>query len=92
MTLLFQAKATFNRRLTFYNIFRLQAEKYKAEIVLKENTGNKTTVPGELVLIKNNGTWQTEDNSHTELSTVLGAEIDVFNYGYGDLLGRIGVR
>jgi hypothetical protein len=88
---LFEAKATFNKQRTFYKIFRLHPEKYKAQIVAKESAYN-TTAPEELVLIKNNGTWQTEDSTHKELSSTLGIEIDVFNNGYGDVLGRIGLR
>ncbi len=90
MELLFEAKAITNEQTILYNIFRLQPEKYKAEIILEENAD--TSSPAELVLIKNNETWQSEDNSHPQLCATLGAEIDVFNHGYGDLLGRIGVR
>lgn len=90
MELLFEAKAITNEQTILYNIFRLQPEKYKAEIILEENAD--TTSPAGLVLIKNNETWQSEDNTYSELSATLGAEIDVFNNGYGDLLGRIGVR
>ncbi len=92
MELLFEAKAIINEETILYNIFRLQPEKYKAEIVLDENTDADTTSPAELILIKNSETWQSEDNTYLELSLALGAQIDVFNNGYGDLLGRIGVR
>jgi len=90
MELLFQAKAIINEDTVLYNIFRLESEKYKAEIVLEENTD--TTFPERLILMKNNETWQSEDKAYPQLSAILGDEIDVFNYGYGDLLGRIGVR
>lgn len=89
---LFEAKATFNEQITIYNIYRIHPEKYKAQIVLKESTKSDKDAPSELVLFKKNGTWQAEDNTNLELSTTLGIEIDVFNHGYGDLLGRIGVR
>ena len=92
MKILFEAKAIINNQIIFYNIFRIQSEKYKAEMVLREDIESNPTLPAELVLIKKNGTWETEDKKNTELSVTLGTEIDVFNYGYGDLLGRIGVR
>ena len=91
MEQLFEAKAIINEETLLYNIFEMPPEKYRAEIVLKENN-NDTAAPAELILIKNNETWQSEDNTYPELSAILGAEIDVFNNGYGDLLGRIGVR
>lgn len=92
MELLFEAKAIINEETLLYNIFEAQPEKYKAEIVLKENIDSNTNAPDELILIKNNKTWQSEDNTYPELSAALGAEIDVFNDGYGDLLGRIGIQ
>ncbi len=92
MELLFEAKAITNEQKTLYNIFRLQPERYKAEMILEENADIDKTSPSELILIKNNETWQSEDDTYPELSAALGAEIDVFNYGYGDLLGRIGVK
>lgn len=92
MELLFEAKAIINEETFLYNIFRMPPEKYKAEMVLEENNDTDTTFPAELVLIKKNETWQAEDKAYPELSATLGTEIDVFNNGYGDLLGRIGVR
>lgn len=92
MELLFEAKAITNEQKTLYNIFRLQPERYKAEMILEEDADIDKTFPAELILIKNNESWQSEDNNYPELSATLGAEIDVFNNGYGDLLGKIGVR
>ena len=91
MNLLFEAKVVINNQIIFYNIFRLQPNRYKAEIVLKEDTDENVSLPDKIILIKHNETWYTEDNKTTDLSTTIGAEIDVFNTGYGDLLGRIGV-
>lgn len=59
---------------------------------MEENNDTDTTFPAELVLIKNDEIWQSEDKAYPELSSTLGDEIDVFNSGYGELLGRIGVR
>lgn len=92
MKVLFEAKARIKQQMVLYNIFRLQPEKYKAVIALKANTDNDQAAPSEVVLIKKNGAWQTEDNTNAVLAGTLGIEIDVFNNGYGDLLGRIGVR
>jgi len=89
---LFEAKTTFDERMTLYNIFRIGKEKYKAEMVNNKNDRHETTAPRELILTKNNYTWQTENSDYAELGATLGAEIDAFNNGYGDLLGRIGVR
>ena len=52
---------------------------------------NSTEAPTELIVEKKDGMWYTEDKGHNKLASTLGAEIDVFNYGYGDLLGRIEV-
>ncbi len=87
---LFEAKAIINARTAFYNIYRVELQKYKAKIIVKENQSH--TVPDELVLEKENGMWKTGNNDYKELGTTLGVEIDVFNNGYGDLLGKIGVR
>ena len=88
---LFEAKATFDERITVYNIFRIGPEKYKAQIVIDEGAKNEATAPAEMILTKDQGTWHIEDNNYDELGATLGAEIDVFNNGYGELLGRIGV-
>ena len=89
---LFEAKATFDGRLRVYNIFRTSPESYKAQFVPGEDDEEATTAPAELLLTRDNGSWQTEDNKYNDLGSTLGIEIDVFNNGYGDLLGRIGVR
>ena len=89
---LFEAKATVNEILTTYNIFRIDRENYKAIIVKDEDSNYNTTAPEELTLTKDDGKWKTRDNDNVELGATLGIEIDVFNNGYGALLGRIGVR
>jgi hypothetical protein len=89
---LFEAKATVNEILTAYNIYRIDQENYKAEIVKDEDSDYNTSAPEELTLTKNHGTWTTHDNNNIDLVATLGIEIDVFNNGYGALLGRIGVR
>lgn len=86
---LFEAKATYNDRLETFNIFRIEPEKYHAQMVLNENDNFIT--PVNITVFKKDGEWQTEDRSYSDLAATLGAEIDVFNFGYGDLLGRIGV-
>ena len=92
MKILFEAKAVINKQIIFYNISRISSEKYKAELILREDVYSNSTLPDGLVLIKKNGSWQTEDNLSNELTATLGTGIDVFNTGYGDLLGKIGVR
>lgn len=89
---LFEAKATYKEELATFNIFRLEEEKYKAELVQNEDKPYTTDVPKELVVEKLSGQWQTDRVDFKELGSTLGVEIDVFNSGYGDLLGRIGVR
>ncbi|HEX8462342.1 MAG TPA: hypothetical protein VF623_12965 [Segetibacter sp.] len=88
---LFEAKATINQQLTSYNIYRINQEKYKAELMLTEDAEISADVPSELTLVRKDNKWCTDDNSNPGLAATLGTEIDVFNYGYGDLLGRIGV-
>ncbi len=89
---LFEAKATYKKELAIFNIFRIEEDKYKAELVANEEDPYATDVPKELVIEKKSGNWQTDRESYKELGSTLGIEIDVFNNGYGDLLGRIGVR
>ena len=88
---LFEAKITYNEQLELYNIFRIDGEKYKAKLVDK-NGEVISGAPKELTLFKENGKWQTDDTINDTFGSTLGMEIDVFNTGYGDLLGRIGVR
>lgn len=91
MAPLFEAKATFKEQLETYNIYRLELEKYKAELV-GSSAGQDPELPKQVILTKENGSWKTGDGFNTAFAKVLGTEIDVFNTGYGDLLGRIGVR
>jgi len=89
---LFEAKVTYNGRYELYNVYRLETEKYKAQLIINEDSDD-TGAPKELTMFKdNNNTWHTDDKNCTELCSTLGIEIDVFNTGYGELLGRIGVR
>jgi hypothetical protein len=85
---LFEAKALYVNEYALYNIYRIAPEKYKAQLITDEND---SAAPMELLIIKSNGQWQTEDPAFNELGTTLGVEIDVFNHGYGDILGRIGI-
>ena len=92
---LFEAQATVNEKLTSYNVYRLSENTYK--ITLKHNEDdddaeNLTGAPAEFTMKKTDGKWCTEAISYGELCSTIGTEIDVFNYGYGDLLGRIGVN
>ncbi|MCW3114946.1 MAG: hypothetical protein JWR18_3342 [Segetibacter sp.] len=87
---LFEAKALFEDQYALYNVHRLGQDKYKAQLVVSEDNDDETTPPKELVLIKKGGKWQTEDSKFAELGSTIGIDIDVFNNGYGALLGRIG--
>lgn len=87
---LFEAKALFEDQYALYNVHRLTQDKYKAQLIVDEDNDAETIPPKELVLIKKAGTWQTEDDQFIELGSTIGTEIDVFNNGYGALLGRIG--
>lgn len=89
---LFEAKARYADKYALYNIYRVEPGKYKAELITDENGDFDSSAPNELLLSKNDGEWQTEDATFKELGGTLGIEIDVFNNGYGALLGRIGVE
>jgi hypothetical protein len=89
---LFEAKASYGDQYALYNVHRLDHEKYKAELISHDTGNTDAPAPAELILSKKNGTWQTDDNQVSELISTIGIEIDVFNNGYGALLGRIGVR
>ena len=88
MDCLFEAKALFEEEYVIYYIFRAEDKKYRAELL--KNEERPTSAPESIVLFKKDGEWQSEDNKHKELVSTLGIEIDVFNNGYGALLGRIG--
>ncbi len=88
---LFEAKASYNGRYQLYNVYRVEPEKYKAQLILNGD-GNDTGAPRELTIFKNNHAWHTVEENYNELGSTIGIEIDVFNNGYGELLGRIGVR
>lgn len=92
MNPLFEAKVSVEDQYALYNIFRLDSNKYKAELIMDDNGEFYALAPRELILTKNNGKWQSEDASFEELVKTIGIEIDVFNNGYGALLGRIGVK
>ena len=87
---LFEAKALFEDQYVLYNIYRVEPEKYKAELIVDEAGDNETAAPRQVIVSKNNRKWETEDNTASELGATLGIEIDAFNNGYGALLGRIG--
>ena len=87
---LFEAKALYADQYVLYNIYRLGTEKYRAQLVTDEEGDYDPGAPKELVLSKNNRGWHIEDSSFKDLGNTLAIEIDVFNNGYGALLGRIG--
>jgi hypothetical protein len=88
---LFEAKALVENEYALYNVYRLGPEQYKAELIITENSAVPPLAPPQLVVNKTNGQWLTEDQQFVELGTTIGVEIDVFNNGYGDMLGHIGV-
>ncbi|GEO11811.1 hypothetical protein [Segetibacter aerophilus] len=88
---LFEAKALYENEYVLYNIYRIERERYKAELIVNDDEEDKTTAPKELFVTKKNGKWHIEDSTFNELGLTLGIEIDAFNNGYGALLGRIGV-
>ena len=88
---LFEAKVTINEVLISYNIYRITQEKYKAELMPNHDSDTSVEAPSEFTLEKKENKWCTADGNYTDIVSTLGTEIDVFNYGYGDLLGRIGV-
>jgi len=92
MNRLFEAKARFAGEYVLYNIYRVASDKYEAQLIQDENTESAVAVPSRLLMTRENGQWQTSDEAYQELGSTLGIEIDAFNYGYGELLGRIGVR
>jgi hypothetical protein len=92
MNRLFEAKARFAGEYVLYNIYRLGLDQYEAQLIQEENAENGLNVPRRLIVSKDNGEWQTDEAAYSELGSTLGIEIDAFNHGYGELLGRIGVR
>ncbi|MCW3080018.1 hypothetical protein [Segetibacter sp.] len=88
---LFEAKALYDNEYALYNIYRMEREKYKAELIIDNDEDSKSTAPKELIVSKKDGKWHIEDTRFNELGTTLGVEIDAFNNGYGALLGRIGM-
>jgi hypothetical protein len=89
---LFEAKALYDNEYALFNIYRVEREKYKAELIDDKSEETASTAPRELILSKKDGKWHIEDSRFNELGSTLGIEIDTFNNGYGALLGRIGVR
>lgn len=89
---LFEAKARFNEAIVSYNIFRIDNDNYEASLLSPEDANFPTSAPGRLKLTKTREEWLIDDEAHKQLGATLGIEIDVFNTGYGDLLGRIGVN
>jgi hypothetical protein len=88
---LFEAKAHFDERLATYNVYRVEPQKYKAQLVAEDDEyDNNLLPPAELLLVKRDGRWETEGDQFIELVSTLGLEIDAFNNGYGAILGRIG--
>jgi len=92
MDRLFEAKARFGEEYVLYNIYRLGLDQYEAQLIQEENAETDLNVPRRLIVSKDNGQWQTDEATFSELGSTLGIEIDAFNHGYGELLGRIGVR
>ena len=92
MSPLFEAKASVQDQYALYNIFRLDLDKYKAELISDKNEEYHSSAPRELIISKNNGKWNSENQLFEDLVATIGVEIDVFNNGYGALLGRIGVE
>jgi len=90
MSPLFQAKVLYRDEYILYDIFRTGAEDYIAKHVRGEDEQTQSEAPPQLAISKSSGVWKTEGSSDNTLCTTLGLEIDVFNNGYGDLLGRIG--
>lgn len=88
---LFEAKALYENEYALYNIYRLEVDKYKAQLITDENGNYDSASPMELIVSKQNGEWQTDDPAFHDLGCTLGIEIDAFNNGYGALLGRIGI-
>ncbi len=92
MERLFEAKAPFKDQYALYNIYRLTPLEYKAELISDRNGEYDCAAPRELIISKNDGDWQSKDHLFTDLVKTIGVEIDVFNNGYGALLGRIGIE
>jgi hypothetical protein len=88
---LFEAKAPYEDEYALYNIYRIEQEKYKAQLLFDKEGNTNPGAPMELIITKKNRKWQTEDSRFEDLATTLGVEIDAFNNGYGALLGRIGI-
>lgn len=91
MELLFEAKALYAGEYALYNIYRLDRDTYKAQLITDTNGNYDSAAPMELVVAKQAGKWRSEDSAYGELGATLGIEIDAFNNGYGALLGRIGM-
>ena len=92
MEQLFEAKAPFEDQYALYIIYRLTPQEYRAELLPDKDGEYDTAAPKELIVTKNNGNWQSDNAAFGELAKTIGVEIDVFNNGYGALLGRIGVE
>lgn len=88
---LFEAKAPIGNNYASYSIFRLEKQKYKARLIEDDSTTYQFEPPIELVVSKKDGKWETEGLQFKDLGDTIGMEIDTFNNGYGDLLGRIGI-
>ena len=91
MDQLFEAKALVNDQYLLFSIDRISTNEYKATSIADQSAETVHMAPTELILAKENGEWKTENKQLHELATTLGSEIDAFNSGYGDLLGRIGI-
>ena len=87
---LFEAKARVNEQLTLFNVYRLTPDKYRVELKANEDYDYTNNPPQEVILEKKDGQWVAENYQYNELGKTICVEIDVFNIGYGDLLGRIG--
>ncbi len=87
---LFEAKALVLDDYVLYHIFRLDTKRYRAVLIENEDGTVNDAAPAELIITKDNGSWQTEGERFEELGETIGAEIDAFNNGYGAILGRIG--
>lgn len=89
---LFQAKALWAAQYALYDIFRVDRNKYRAQLITDEDGNYDDAAPLELLITKIDGVWQTEDQTYCELAGTIGIEIDAFNNGYGAILGRIGIE
>lgn len=86
---LFEAKALVSEKYAMYHIYRISTRKYRAELILDEDGSTNGAAPTELIITKTEASWQTDNSDFEEIGVTLGTEIDVFNNGYGAILGRI---